>query len=385
MNRLLHRLAEARVKAESAGLWRQRQRHSPALMDFSANDYLGLARDERLAEALAEGARRYGVGSGASPLVSGYSEAHAELEAALCAATGHEAALLFCSGFAANLALCHALFDSTDTLVADKLIHASMIDGILGSGANLKRYPHCDPSGAARLIERFPGTALLTESIFSMDGDLAPLLPLSNLCESHNSLFIVDDAHGFGVIGEQAMGASRLDGVNISLQLVTFGKALGCQGAAVLGSQALIESLVASARHYIYSTALSPAQAHAARVSLSLVQQGEKSATLAVNIRHFLNCAKEVGLALLPSQSPIQLMPVPTVQACLMAADTLKARGFLVGAIRPPTVPAPRLRITLSAAQSMNSIEALVNALADIEKGFGEGVNECVVKGSDKP
>ncbi|WP_349356689.1 aminotransferase class I/II-fold pyridoxal phosphate-dependent enzyme [Shewanella jiangmenensis] len=362
-------------------------------MDFSSNDYLGLARDPRLTEALAEGARRFGVGSRASPLVSGYHDAHLLLEQALCAATGHEAALLFCSGFAANLALCHGLFNDTDALVADKFIHASMIDGVKASGATLRRYPHCSLEGAARLLERFPGTALLTESIFSMDGDLAPLSSLAALCRANNSLLIVDDAHGFGIIGENGMGASRLAldssaecGVNgdtgtgskpagqvlPALQVITFGKAMGCQGAAILGSQELIEHLVARARHYIYSTALSPAQAHVAKVAIECIQAGAERERLLSNIRYFTGRAAKLNLPLLDAgqpgiaNSPIQLLPIASNALCLDAGNILKSKGFLVGAIRPPTVPSPRLRITLSACHSKDEIDALLQSLTTL-------------------
>lgn len=372
MNQLLARLQVSRYKAKTDGLWRERRVLDEGLCDFASNDYLGLARDPRLADALSEGARLYGVGSRASPLVAGYHKAHQILEATLCQATGHEAALLFCSGFAANLALSNALFTAEDTLIADKLIHASMIDGALQSGARLRRYPHCDTRAAERLLSQNPGTALLTESIFSMDGDLAPLGELSELCDAHHSLLIVDDAHGFGVTGEGAMGASRLPGVRPALQIITFGKAMGCQGAAILGSAELIDSLVARARHYIYSTALSPALAHVATAAIAIIAGGDMHARLLENIAGFKRLSEAAGLALLPSSSPIQLLPVSSNAECLALGLRLRDAGFLVGAIRPPTVPAPRLRITLSASHNAGKIAALVQILA-AECGAGAG------------
>ncbi|WP_372871353.1 aminotransferase class I/II-fold pyridoxal phosphate-dependent enzyme [Shewanella sp.] len=375
MNQLLSRLQVSRDKAKMEGLWRERRVLDKGLCDFASNDYLGLARDLRLAAALNDGARRYGVGSGASPLVSGYHQAHQQLEQTLCHASGHEAALLFCSGFAANLALCHALFTPEDTLIADKLIHASMIDGVLGSGARLRRYPHCDVSAAEKLLAQYPGTALLTESIFSMDGDLAPLTELSALCEARQSLLIVDDAHGFGVIGEAAMGASRLSGVRPALQIITFGKAMGCQGAAILGSRELIETLVARARHYIYSTALSPALAHVATEAIAIIASGNMHTKLHSNIDLFKRLSDDAGLALLPSSSPIQLLPVGSNALCLELGQRLREAGFLVGAIRPPTVPGPRLRITLSASHTEDQIGALVKWLAVNSAAHGVDVS----------
>ncbi|QSX42144.1 aminotransferase class I/II-fold pyridoxal phosphate-dependent enzyme [Shewanella cyperi] len=373
MNPLLARLQANRLALTEAGLWRRRRLWAPALIDFSANDYLGLAREPQLAAALAEGANRFGVGSRASALVSGYSPAHEALEQELCRVTGHEAALLFCSGFAANLALAATLLQAGDTLIADKYIHASVIDGVQASGAALRRFPHNDLDGAARLLGKYPGTALWTESIFSMDGDGAPLAQLARLCREHNSLLIVDDAHGFGVIGEEGMGASRLPEFTrsagepgIDIQLVTFGKALGAQGAAILGSKALIDSLVACARHYIYSTALSPAQAFCVSEAIRLAAGSDARARLFDNINYFRRGAQALGLELLDSASAIQLLPMADVPSCMAAAEQLRQQGVLVGAIRPPTVPSPRLRITLSAGHSRPQLDALLAALAQL-------------------
>ncbi|MGS0729749.1 aminotransferase class I/II-fold pyridoxal phosphate-dependent enzyme, partial [Shewanella sp. 0m-11] len=210
-------------------------------------------------------------------------------EQALCEATGHEAALLFCSGFSANNALMKTLFNETDLVLADKLIHASVIDGVQDSGAKLKRFSHNDIDSAKSHLERFSPSALLTESLFSMDGDIAPLAELSALCQQHNAWLIVDDAHGFGLLGENGLGATRIaNDIKIDAQLVTFGKAMGGQGAAILGSQALIDFLVANARHYIYSTALSPAHAVAALAAINMIkQQPERRQKLNDNIACF--------------------------------------------------------------------------------------------------
>lgn len=339
-------------------------------VNFSSNDYLGLATSNELTEALYQGAKDYGVGSTASSLVVGYTQAHAKLEQALCDVTGHEAALLFCSGFSANNALMKTLFEANDLVVADKLIHASVIDGIQDSGAKLKRFSHNDVESAKSHFERFKPTALITESVFSMDGDIAPLVELSALCLQHGAWLIVDDAHGFGVIGEDGFGATRLNAdIKIDAQLVTFGKALGGQGAAILGSQALIDFLVANARHYIYSTALSPASAAAAYTALTVIEkQPELRAKLDENINYFRKQCQENNIELTGSTTAIQPIILGDSAKTMAVAKRLKEHGFWLGAIRPPTVPqgGARLRLTLNANHCQQDISALVNVLADI-------------------
>ncbi|MCG9729422.1 8-amino-7-oxononanoate synthase [Shewanella sp. Isolate13] len=339
-------------------------------VNFSSNDYLGLSTSPVLIEALYQGAKDYGVGSTASPLVVGYSQAHLQLEQALCDATGHEAALLFCSGFSANTALMKTLFNETDLVLADKLIHASIIDGIQDSGAKLKRFSHNDLESAKSHLERFKPSALITESVFSMDGDLAPLAELSALCKQHQCWLIVDDAHGFGVLGENGLGASRLsDGSKIDAQLVTFGKAMGGQGAAVLGSQELIDFLVANARQYIYSTALSPASAAAAYTAIKVIkEQPELREKLSNNISCFREACAENDIKLTDSQTAIQPIILGDSAKTMAVAKRLKEHGFWLGAIRPPTVPkdAARLRLTLNANHCQKDILALVDVLASI-------------------
>ncbi|WP_028766986.1 8-amino-7-oxononanoate synthase [Shewanella fidelis] len=339
-------------------------------VNFSSNDYLGLATSNELTEALYQGAKDYGVGSTASSLVVGYTQAHAKLEQALCDVTGHEAALLFCSGFSANNALMKTLFEANDLVVADKLIHASVIDGVQDSGAKLKRFSHNDVESAKSYFERFRPTALITESVFSMDGDIAPLVELSALCQQHGAWLIVDDAHGFGVIGEDGFGATRLNAdIKIDAQLVTFGKALGGQGAAILGSQALIDFLVANARHYIYSTALSPASAAAAYTALTVIEkQPELRAKLDENIDYFRKQCQENNIELTGSTTAIQPIILGDSAKTMAVAKRLKEHGFWLGAIRPPTVPqgGARLRLTLNANHCQQDISALVNVLADI-------------------
>ncbi|WP_299806043.1 8-amino-7-oxononanoate synthase [uncultured Shewanella sp.] len=339
-------------------------------VNFSSNDYLGLSTSASIIEALYQGARDYGVGSTASPLVVGYTQAHLQLEQALCEATGHEAAILFCSGFSANTALMKTLFNETDTVLADKLIHASVIDGIQDSGAKLKRFTHNDINSAKTDLERFNPSALITESVFSMDGDIAPLAELSALCQQHNCWLIVDDAHGFGVIGENGLGASNLSAeIKIDAQLVTFGKAMGGQGAAILGSQDLIDFLVANARQYIYSTALSPASAAAACAAIKVItEQPQLHEKLTENISCFKEACAAKGIALTESQTAIQPIMLGGSAKTMAVAKRLKEHGFWLGAIRPPTVAkdSARLRLTLNANHCQRDILALVDVLATI-------------------
>ncbi|MCE9684834.1 8-amino-7-oxononanoate synthase [Shewanella sp. AS16] len=344
-----------------------------SFLNFSSNDYLGLSLEPALADALHLAAKRYGVGSGASPLVTGYSEAHQALEQHLCALTGHEAALLFCSGFSANGALMKTLFDAQDIVLADKLVHASVIDGLRDSGATLKRFLHNSTEGAGRLLARHGAAALITESVFSMDGDIAPLAELSALCRQHGSWLIVDDAHGFGVLGEQGLGANALcqeaDAAGVDVQVITFGKALGCQGAAVLGSRELIDFLVSNAREYIYSTALSPANAALAlAASRFALDNPQLLAGLTENIRCFTRLCREAKVPLLASATAIQPVIIGDAAKTMAVAQALRELGLWVGAIRPPTVPAgsARLRLTLSARHTRADIEFCVAALSQV-------------------
>ena len=334
-------------------------------LNFSSNDYLGLCRAPELIAALHRGAQQYGVGSGASPLVTGYNEAHLALETKLCQITGFEAALLFSSGFSANSTLCKTLFDKQDVVLADKLVHASIIDGLRDSGADFKRFLHNSTESAERLLAKNTVSALITESVFSMDGDIAPISALSALCRAHNAWLIVDDAHGFGVSDIFNQPAANL----IDIQIVTFGKALGCQGAAILGSRELIAFLVSNAREYIYSTALSPANA---ALALAAVEHCEAHPELRQNLQRnisiFKQLCQDADIPLLGSDTAIQPLIIGDAEQTLLVAQKLKAMGIWVGAIRPPTVPvgSARLRITLSASHSEAAIRRCVNGIAQV-------------------
>ena len=368
---LTEKITQQLTQQEASGLLRQRKLLGsgtdthPVNVDFSHNDYLGLASSTELAQALYQGALTYGVGSKASPLVSGYGEAHQLLEQKLCAITGHQACMLFCSGFSANSALMKTLFDSTDVVIADKLVHASIIDGLVDSDAKLARYLHNDIDSAERLLAKHPNNVLITESVFSMDGDSAPINALSELCQQYNSWLIVDDAHGFGVVDPH--GSAAITAKQVDIQVVTFGKALGCQGAAILASQDVIDFLVANARHYIYSTALSPANAYLAYAAIELIQKSPHlPSQLNDNITLFRTLASQAGINLTASQTAIQPIIIGDNSLTMAVAESLAQKGFKVGAIRSPTVPAgsARLRITLNAQHTPAQINQLVAQLA---------------------
>lgn len=364
---LTERISNKLAVLQAAGLLRQRhvsETKPHAMVDFSHNDYLGLAHEPALVRALYAGAQQYGVGSRASPLVSGYNQAHFALEQRLCELTGHQACMLFSSGFSANNALMKTLFSNKDTVLADKLVHASVIDGLKDSGSQIRRFLHNDVNSATRLIERNPHTAVVTESVFSMDGDIAPIAELSRLCQQHDCWLIVDDAHGFGVLPSSFVNAN-----NVDIQVVTFGKALGGQGAAILASKNVIDYLVATSREYIYSTALSPANAQLALAAINWQQDHPQLLTqLTANIALFRQVSLEHQLEITPSMTAIQPIMIGDNHRVLVIAEHLKQQGFLVGAIRSPTVPVgqARLRITLNAQHQASDICALVSAVAQL-------------------
>jgi 8-amino-7-oxononanoate synthase len=345
-------------------------------LNFSGNDYLGLASEPRVIAALARGAERYGTGSGASALVSGYCRVHADLEADLAAWTGRARALVFGSGYLANLAVLTALVGREDRVLADRLAHASLIDAARLSRARLTRYAHRDSSHLGRLLARDDGARCLvvTESLFSMDGDLAPLDEIGALCRRHGAAWVVDEAHAIGVLGPGGQGA--LAGCPLGLDAVlvgTFGKALGGQGAFVAGSEDLVESLIQDARSYRYTTALSPAIAESVREALILArtepQRRERLRSLIALFRDGIG-----GLVVPRSdpRSPIQSLVLGEDGLALDAARRLRDRGFFLVAIRPPTVPAgtARLRVSLSAAHSESQIACLVEALRELRCDF---------------
>ncbi|HEY1589280.1 MAG TPA: 8-amino-7-oxononanoate synthase [Rhodanobacter sp.] len=341
------------------------------LLSFCSNDYLGLAQHPQLIAAFKRVADDEGVGSTSAHLICGHRAEHAALEEALAAWTGRERALLFSTGYMANLGVLQTLLTRGDICVQDKLNHACLLDGAQLSGAELKRYPHADVAAAARqLALRSEAAALLaTDGVFSMDGDIAPLRELAVLCAREQTTLMVDDAHGLGVLGEDGSGSVRAAGLGqreVPVLMATLGKALGCAGAFVAGSAALIDGLMQFARPYIYTTAMPPALAAAALTAVQLAQtESWRRQKLTALIDRFRHGAAELGLPLSASTSAIQPLLLGSADAALTAALALERQGLLISAIRPPTVPQghARLRITLSAAHEEDHVDQLLAAL----------------------
>jgi 8-amino-7-oxononanoate synthase len=343
------------------------------LLAFCSNDYLGLANDPRVVAAFRDGASRWGAGSGASHLVCGHMRVHHELEEALAEFTGRERALVFSSGYAANLGIASALLGRGDALFEDRLNHASLIDGALLSGARLQRFLHNDPASLETRLSRSRAAhrMVAVDGVFSMDGDEAPLAALADVCDRHDALLLVDDAHGFGVLGETGGGSLEAQGVNDRVELLmgTLGKALGSSGAFVAAESVLIETLIQHARTYIYTTAMPPAAASAALAALRIVrEEAWRRQRLACLVQRLRKGLERLGLPLLPSRSPVQPLLLGDARRALEWAAGLRARGLLVPAIRPPTVPqgSARLRITLSAVHEDADVDRLLDALAEL-------------------
>ena len=340
------------------------------LLSFCSNDYLGLANDPRVVKAFQDAAARYGVGSGASHLVTGHMRPHHALEAELAAFVGAERALLFSTGYMANLGIGGALLDRRAAAFEDKLNHASLIDAAHGSPARVKRYRHLDMAQlGAQLAETAGEKLILTDGVFSMDGDLAPLPALMQLARQHGARLLVDDAHGIGVLGANGRGSFEHFGIPLAppaILLGTLGKAFGTFGAFVAGEADLIEYLIQSARTYIYTTALPPAVAEATRASLRIVQgEPERRTTLQARIARFRAGATQRGLTLLDSPTPIQPVILGAAEVAMKVSEALRAQGILVPAIRPPTVPAgsSRLRVSFSALHTEADVDRLLAAL----------------------
>jgi 8-amino-7-oxononanoate synthase len=352
------------VGCQVDGLW---------LLDFCGNDYLGLAQHFSVVSALQDAAARHGAGGIASHLVCGHHAAHDALEREIADWLQVPAALLFGSGFLANLAVLQALLGEGDVCVQDRLNHASLIDAAHLAGCNLRRYPHADAEGALRQLRGLPnGVALLaTDAVFSMDGDIAPLRQLALVAHAQQATLHVDDAHGIGVLGPDGRGsvaAAKLGVAQVPLQLATLGKALGGYGAIVAGDDALIGHLAETARPYLYTTALPPAQAAASLVAVKLARREQwRRDKLHASIAHFRAGAAQRGLRLMPSDTAIQPLLCGDDRTATALAAALEARGFWVAAIRPPTVPAggARLRITLSAGHELLQVDALLSALEE--------------------
>lgn len=343
------------------------------LLNFCGNDYLGLGQHLDVVAAFQEAAAWHGVGSTGSALVCGHHAEHAAFEREMAQWLGYERALMFGSGYQANLAVMQSLLGEGDVCVQDKLNHACLIDGARLAGCELKRYPHGDVEAALRqLLSRRDGLAMLaTDGVFSMDGDRAPLADLALVARTQDALLYVDDAHGIGVLGPEGRGSLAVAGLGareVPLLLVPLGKAFGGQGAVLLGSEALVGHVAETARPYLFSTAPAPAMAAAMRASLKLIR-GEpwRRAKLASLVARFRRGAAAIGLPLQESFTPIQPVVLGDNARALAAARSLEAQGFLVSAIRPPTVPEgqARLRITLSTDHGEADVDGLLAALGE--------------------
>lgn len=349
--------------------------HAKRCLNFSSNDYLGLAQSPALVEAWQQGLTRYGAGSGASPLVTGYQPAHHRLEKQLADWLGYDRALLFSSGFGANQALLFTLLQKGDLLIQDKLNHASLMEAGMLSEATMRRFAHNDTDALAQLLAKQTNVTsaetvkmVVTEGVFSMDGDCAPLSAMQTLCHAHQSLLAVDDAHGCGVLGDEGRGSCDQAGIRPDILVVTFGKAFGLQGAAILCNEDLAEYLVQFARHYIYSTAIPPAQAHALSQACSMIQQQHWRREKLQELGHILAEALDPAVELVATDTPIKPVLVGDSQRAVAMSEQLRDRGIWVSAIRPPTVPvnSSRLRITLTANHEPSDIRQLANAINEV-------------------
>jgi len=382
MSGLAARLADGLAALDRDGLRRQRRvvdspRGAHVVLDgrrvlaFASNDYLGLAHHPRLAAAAHGAIDEFGVGAGASPLVTGHLRVHQRAEERFAEFSGLPRALLFASGYAANLGILAALCDRHAEIFADRLNHACLVDGAVLSRATFTRYPHLDLGAlASRLAASHAAVKVVaTDTVFSMDGDLADVRELLALCERHDAWLVLDDAHGIGVLGATGRGALEHFGVSSPriAYMATLGKALGGYGAFVAGAPEMIDWLVQRARTYIYSTALPPMAPAAAIAALDLVdEQPALVAQLQERIAEFRAACVAMDLRLSVSTTAIQPLVLGDAQRAVDASRRLLEQGFLVPAIRPPTVPdgTSRLRVSLSAAHSRDDVERLAGALA---------------------
>jgi 8-amino-7-oxononanoate synthase len=369
---------------KDAGLYRQRRLVGSAqgrelvvdgrkLLNFCSNDYLGLANDPRVLKAFQQAAEIWGVGSGASHLVSGHTKAHAELEEALAEFTGRPRCLLFSSGYAANMGAIQGLLGSTDHVFEDRLNHASLLDGGRISGARLKRYAHRDANDLDKKLSKVSDSdarkLVITDGTFSMDGTICDVRAIAELTRKHDAWMMLDEAHSLGVTGTQGRGLAEPEKYSvddIQILIGTLGKAFGTQGGFVAGSNDLIEALIQQARTYIYSTALPSATAMATLTSLRIAQDEEwRRDRLHELVKKFRIGATQLGLELLDSETPIQPIVLGDAQTAVKLSNALEDLGILITAIRPPTVPAntSRLRVTFTAEHTDDDLNRLLSAL----------------------
>lgn len=387
-------LAKGLAERRAAHLYRERLVvDSPAgaeavvdgrrFLNFCSNDYLGLANHPVVVAAMHRGLDEYGAGSGASHLVSGHTRAHHELEEALADFTGRPRALLFSTGWMANTGVLTALLGNGDAVLEDRLNHASLIDGGLASGARFRRYRHADAAHCAELLDKSAARdggvhrqLVVTDGVFSMDGDVAPLRELASAACAHGAWLMVDDAHGFGVLGREGRGCvdeAALGIDDVPVLVGTLGKAFGTFGAFVAGSEELVETLVQQSRSYIYTTAMPAAVAVASLAALAILRQDAwRRERLHAHIARFRVGATQLGYTLMPSSTPIQPLLAGDSATALAMSAALREAGLLVTAIRPPTVPdgAARLRVTFSAAHEDAHIDRLLAVLETLAPRF---------------
>jgi len=343
-------------------------------LSFCSNDYLGLANHPAVINSLQKGAEQYGVGSGAAHLISGHSQAHHALEEELAEFVGRPRALLFSTGFMANLGTITALVNKGDAVFEDRLNHASLIDAGIASGARFQRYQHSHTKSLHALLLKSSAAKklIVTDGVFSMDGDISPLDKLAMLAHDQGAWLMVDDAHGLGVLGKQGRGTLDYFGMSITdvpILMGTLGKALGSFGAFISGGEDLIEYLIQEARAYVYTTALPPAVAEATRTSLQLATKEQwRRDKLSSLVKRFRDGATQLGLHLMDSSTPIQPLIIGDNAKALQLSRQLFERGFLISAIRPPTVPAntARLRITFSASHEEQDVDLLLSHLEQL-------------------
>ncbi len=384
---LTRQLTPALAQRREAALYRARRIAETAqqpemridgrdLLAFCSNDYLGLSSHPQVVGAMQQGASAWGAGSGAAHLITGHCAAHHALEAELAEFTGRARALLFSTGYMANLGVVAALLGRNDRLFEDRLNHASLLDAGLLSRARMQRYAHADPAALEPLLAQAgDGRKLIvTDGVFSMDGDLAPLPELARLAREHDAWLMVDDAHGLGVLGREGRGSLDHFGLGadeVPILMGTLGKGFGTFGAFVAGSAALIETLIQQARSYVYTTAAPPAVAEATRASLRIARQESwRRERLRELIDRFREGAEALGLPLMDSPTPIQPILAGSAERALAWSRQLEERGILVSAIRPPTVPegSARLRITFSAKHTDRHLQRLLSALATLQR-----------------
>ena len=372
------RISSALTQRKQAGLTRSRRIidqgnqarlvvDGQSYINFSGNDYLGLAGSKELTQAWQQGLSLYGCGSGASPLVTGYSKPHADLESQLAEWLGFDCALLFNSGFSANQAVLFSLLEKGDTLLQDKLNHASLMEAGMFSPATMKRFKHNDITHLTKLLNACDDSPSLvvTEGVFSMDGDLSPLSDIATVAKDNSAWLMVDDAHGCGVLGNNGRGCCDFYQVTPDILVVTFGKGFGLSGAVVLCNAECGDYLAQFARHHVYSTAMPPAQAHALSHALSMIQQQEWGREKLSELRQQFESELAGISGSVKTITPIKPIIIGEADAAISMSDKLKAQGLWTTAIRPPTVPVgtARLRVTLSANHSTQDVTQLTQAI----------------------